>query len=145
MVRGRTFDIVLREIKRHISVILLTVTLMFVGTGVGIVQPLMFKRLIDVAIPAKDSATIIWLLVGMVVAPLLAVGISSTQEYMRAYIGEAISQALRKELFEHLLHVRIPEIEKFKTGEIVYRITRECGRIGEFYVAQQLLPLVSNT
>ena len=142
--QGRTFNIIVRELRKRVLMILLVVALMVVGTGVGLILPLLFKTLIDVAIPTKDGILVVWILVGMVVTPLLAIGLSALQDYLRAYMGEAVSQSLRKELFDHLIHARIIEIEKIKNGEIVHRITRECGRIGEVYVAQELLPLVSN-
>lgn len=142
--QGRTFNIIVQELRKRVLTILLVLALMGVGTVIGIIQPLLFKTLIDEAIPTKDGTLVAWLLVGMVVTPLFSIGLSALQGYLRAHIGEAVSQSLRKAMFDHLMHTRIAEMERIKTGEIVYRITRECGRIGELYVAQQLLPFVSN-
>ena len=84
------------------------------------------------------------LLAGMMIVPALSAGLNSANHYLRVHIGEGVAQRLRQELFDHLLHVRLAELEQFTSGEHVYRLTRSCGRIGEVYVSEHLLPLVMN-
>ncbi len=84
------------------------------------------------------------LLAGMVIVPVLSDGLYSANHYLRAYIGEGVAQRLRRELFDHLLHVRLADLEQFKTGEHVGRLTSSCGKKGEVYVGNHLLPLVMN-
>ncbi len=110
----------------------------------GLIQPLLFKHLLDTAIPAADVRLIGLLLVGMVAVPVLSAGFNSANHYLRAYIGEGVAQRLRQDLFDHLLFVRLADLEQFKTGEHIYRLTRSCGLIGEVYVGQHLLPLAMN-
>ena len=130
--------------KKQIPRITLLLALSLIGTGIGLVQPLLFKHLLDTAIPAADVRLIGLLLVGMVTVPVLSAGFSSANHYLRAYIGEGVAQRLRQDLFDHLLFVRLADLEQFKTGEHIYRLTRSCGLIGEVYVGQHLLPLAMN-
>ena len=136
-----SFPLIKEELKKQIPRITLLVTLSLIGTGVGLVQPLLFKQLLDTAIPTADVGLIGLLLVGMVAVPILSAGFSSANHYLRAYIGESVSQRLRRDLFDHLLHVRLADLERFKTGEHLHRLTRCCGRIGEVFVGNHLLPL----
>ena len=129
------------ELKKQIPRIALLVALSLIGTGVGLVQPFLFKLLIDTAIPAADLRLIGLLLVGMVVVPVLSAGLNASNHYLRAYIGESVSQRLRRDLFDHLLHVRLADLERFKSGEHLHRLTRSCGRIGDVFVGNHLLPL----
>ena len=59
-------------------------------------------------------------------------------------MSKVVAQRLRQELFDHLLHVRLAALEQFTSGEHVHRLTRSCGRIGEVYVSEHLLPLAMN-
>lgn len=123
-----------------VSVILLMLT----GSAVMLVQPLFFKMLFDTAIPEKDVELLWWLLAGMVITPLIAIGISYFQGHLRVRIGASVAQALRKAVLKHLLHVRLKALDRIPRGDIVYRVTRDGGKIGEMYIAQELLPVVSN-
>lgn len=140
----RSFHLLNEELRRQIPRISLLVLLAVVATAVGLIQPLLFKELIDTAIPTADARLIGLLLVAMVIVPVLSAGLHSVNHYLRAFIGEGVAQGLRRELFDHLLHARIAELEKFKTGELISRLTRSCGKIGEVYVADHLLPLALN-
>ena len=139
-----SFTLLKEELRKQIPRITLLVALSLIGTGVGLVQPLLFKQLLDTAIPAADVRLIGLLLVGMVAVPILSAGFSSANHYLRSYIGEGVAQRLRQELFEHLLYVRLAEQEQFKSGERIHRLTRSCGRIGQVYVGDHLLPLLMN-
>ena len=140
----RSFTLLRDELGKQIPRITLLVVLAILGTGIGLIQPLLFKVLLDSAIPDADVRLIALLLVGMVIVPMLSSGLNSTSHYLRAYIGEGVSQRLRQELFDHLLHARLADLEQFKTGEHIHRLTRSCGKIGEVYVSDHLLPLVMN-
>ena len=140
----RSFTLLRDELGKQIPRITLLVVLAILGTGIGLIQPLLFKVLLDSAIPDADVRLIALLLVGMVIVPMLSAGLNSTSHYLRAYIGEGVSQRLRQELFDHLLHARLADLEQFKTGEHIHRLTRSCGKIGEVYVSDHLLPLVLN-
>ena len=139
------FTLLREELKRQIPRITLLFALALIGTAVGLVQPFLFKLLIDTAIPTADLRLIGLLLVGMVVVPVLSAGLNAANHYLRAYIGESVSQRLRRELFGHLLHVRLADLEQFKTGEHLHRLTRSCGRIGDVFVGNHLLPLAMST
>ncbi len=117
---------------------------MILASGVMLIQPLFFKMLFDEAIPQKDGAMVGWLLLGMVGIPLIAMGVSYFQEWLRTYIGEHVSQALRDAAFGHVIHFKFVDIEKFKSAEIASRIKIEVGKVGGMYIAQDLLPVVSS-
>ena len=139
-----SFPLIKEELKKQIPRITLLVAISLIGTVIGLVQPLLFRQLLDTAIPAADVKLIGLLLIGMAAVPVLSAGSSSANHYLRAYIGEGVAQRLRQDLFNHLLFVRLADLEQFKTGEHIYRLTRSCGLIGEVYVGQHLLPLAMN-
>ena len=141
----RTADIVRTTLFRRKYSIIAVVALMLAGSAVMLVQPLFFKMLFDTAIPEKNAALIWWLLAGMVATPLAAIGISYFQGHLRVRIGASVALALRKAVLNHLLHVRLDALDRIPKGDVVYRITRDGGKIGEMYIAQELLPVFSSS
>lgn len=140
----RTAEIVRSTLFHRKFSIVSVILLMLTGSAVMLVQPLFFKMLFDTAILEKDIELLWWLLAGMVITPLIAIGISYFQGHLRVRIGASVAQALRKEALNHLLHVRLKALDRIPRGDIVYRVTRDGGKIGEMYIAQELLPVVSN-
>ena len=110
----------------------------------SLVSPLLVKRLIDEAIPAGNVALIVPLLIGIITFPLLTMALGAVQNYLRASIGEAVSQSLRQTLFNHMLRTKLHDLERITSGRIIRTITKVCGEIGEVYVSNELLPVFTN-
>ena len=84
-----SFGLLKEELRKQIPRIGLLILVAVLGTGVGLIQPLLFKSLIDTAIPDSDLGLIGLLLVGMVIVPVLGAGLNSVNHYLRAFVGEA--------------------------------------------------------
>ncbi len=141
---NRTYHVVKRQLRARLSLLAGIIALVVLGAGVSLVSPLLVKRLIDQAIPAKDIWLIVLLLVGIIGFPLLTMALGAAQNYLRASIGEAVSQSLRQALFNHLLYVRMKDLERIASGRIIRTLTKVCGEIGEVYVSNELLPMFTN-
>lgn len=142
--RGPSWAIVFGELKKRRRVIGTVAVSMILASGVTLIQPLFFRMLFDEAIPQKNGGLIAWLLLGMVSVPVTAMVISYSQEFLRAQIGEHVSQALRQAAFARAIHFKFADIEKFTSGEINSRIKLEGGKVGEMFIAQDLLPAISS-
>ena len=139
-----TYHVVKRQLRAHLHLIAGIIALVIVSTGVSLVSPLLVKRLIDDAISAQDVALIALLLVGIIAFPLIAMALGAAQNYLRASIGAAVSQSLRQALFNHILYVRMQDLERIASGRIIRTIMKVCGEIGEVYVSNELLPMFTN-
>ena len=137
--------VITSELRQSLPLVLLVALTTILQTLTGLISPYLIKILFDAAIPQRDMTLIAWLLAGMVGAPLVAVAISGLREWLSAALGSRVSGALMSDAFDYLIRARITYIERVKTGEIVYRLTRECGRIGQLYLAQEVLPLMDNS
>ena len=92
----RTGDIVRDELFRRKLTIIAVVAFMLLGSAVTLIQPLFFKMLFDSAIPKQDTSLVWWLLLGMVVSPLVAIGISYLHGHLRVRIGESVAPRSKK-------------------------------------------------
>ena len=100
--------------------------------------------LIDHALPGGDLGLAAALAGGMAAAGLALLMLSSSESYMRASIGEAVSQRLRQRAFDDVSAAELVELEQIPSQQLVFRLTRSCGRIGELYVSESLLPAASH-
>ena len=136
--------IILGELRKRMSVIISMVFFLILTILISVTLPLLFKRLVDVTIPQKDLSEAGLLLFALILIPLIAAALNALYEYRRAMIGETVSQALRQKLFKHLVHTKLSDLESTETGHIIHHITRGCGRVGDVYIADELVPLITN-
>lgn len=139
-----TAEIIRQTLYRRKYSIIAVVLMMLAGSAVMLVQPLFYKMLFDRVIPESDTSLLWWLLAGMVITPLIAIGISYFEGHLRVRIGYTVTLALRKAVLNHLLRVRLDAVEKIPRGGMVYRVTRDAGKIGDMYIKNELLPVVSS-
>lgn len=141
---NRTYTIIAHQLRRHILLIVILIIAIILGMAVTILSPLLIKRLIDDVVSSTNQMELPLLLGAIVIVPFVSTILGSLQKYYSTNVGVAISDALRKELFRHLIRARMLDIEELATGEIIYRITKVCGELGEVYIAVQLLPVISS-
>ena len=61
--------------------------------------PLLFRDLIDHALPEHDATRLNWLALGMIVVPLVNGAMGVVQRWLAAQIGEGVISDLRTSLF----------------------------------------------
>ena len=134
-----TLSLVIREVRRQWRTLGIVVALMFLGTAAALVTPLLLRELIDRAIPRADTTAILALVAAMTLLPVVDVGLGLVRNYARASVGEAVTRRLRTDLFNHLIHGRLDDIEHTKLGHLVTVLTRSCSSVGEVFVAQTVV------
>ena len=125
-------------------IVALAIVSMFVVSGVNAAQPLLYRLLFDTAVPEADFGLIALVVAGIVVAPIASIGITYANQYLRTLIAFRVSTSLREAVVPHLLRARMGFLESRTPNDLMFRITRHTGRIGELYVGQELLPFVQH-
>jgi ATP-binding cassette subfamily B protein len=74
----------------------------FIITGLSLIPPLLYRDLIDKALPHQDLTRLNWLALGMIGIPIINALIGMVQLYLSATIGEHLIADLRNALFSHL-------------------------------------------
>lgn len=94
-------------------------------SALGIVPPLLFRDLIDHALPERDWGRLNLLALGMIAIPVLTGLIGVVQRYMSSNIGEGIIFDLRCALFDHLQRMSLRFFTNTKTGELMSRLNND--------------------
>src|SRR5450756_867964 len=111
-----------RPYGRQIVLMLLTI----IGIDLlTLIPPLLYKNLIDWALPAQDMGRINVLAIGMIGIPLVSVLIGVAQRYLSAAIGEGIIYDLRGAVFEHMQRMSLRFFTNTRTGELMSRLNND--------------------
>jgi ATP-binding cassette subfamily B protein len=113
--------------------LLLTILLI---SSISLVSPLLFRDLIDNAIPNKDMSRLNLLALGMIAVPIINGVLGVWQRKLNSLIAEGVIYDLRLALYAHLQRMSLRFFTQTRTGELMSRLNNDV------YGAQQA---ISNT
>ena len=116
---------VLRYAKPYRRKIALVLVAILIGALLNLVTPLLFRQLIDVALPERDAALLNLLALGIVAVPVLSGAIAVFQRWLTASIGEDVIYTLRSDLHAHLQKMSLRFFTNAKTGELMSRLNND--------------------
>ena len=94
-------------------------------TGLGLLNPLIFREIIDSALPQKDFGKLNVLALGLVLIPLFSGGVRIIQRKLNVSIGEGVIYDLRVALYHHLQQMSLRFFTNTKTGELMSRLNND--------------------
>ncbi len=106
----------------HIGGMFLTILL---GTGASLLTPLIFRNMIDVVLPAKDTQRLIFLGIALLIIPAISGGINVIQRRLNSTVGEGVIYDLRSTLFARLQRMSLRFFTNTKTGELMSRLNND--------------------
>jgi len=105
-----------------VSGLLITILLI---SGISLISPLLYRNLIDYAIPNGDITRLNWLALGMIGIPILNGVIGVWQRRLNSQIGEGIIFDLRSSLYAHLQRMSLRFFTQTRTGELMSRLNND--------------------
>ena len=112
--------------RKQVGVVLAAILL---TSFIGLVNPILLKLLIDIAIPQRDWG-LLNLFVGlMIILPIISGLIGVGQSYLNNVIGQSVMHDLRTALYAHLQTMPLRFFTETKTGEIQSRLANDVGGI----------------
>lgn len=124
------------------KVIGILVTIILIS-GISLIPPLLFRNLIDYAIPEQDIARLNMLALAMIAIPLINGVIGVVQRRLSAEVGEGVIYDLRRSLYNHMQHMSLRFFTQTRTGELMSRLNNDV--IGaQRAVSGTLITIVSN-
>ncbi len=127
--RGRTIRRILRFFRPYRRQVVVVLAAILATSFIGLINPILLKLLIDIAIPERDWG-LLNLFVGlMVVLPIVSGLIGVGQTYLNNVIGQSVIQDLRGELYAHLQGMPLRFFTETRTGEIQSRLANDVGGV----------------
>ena len=108
--------------KREIAIFLM---LLIVDSVLVVAQPLLFKRIVDQAIPARDSRSVTLMAITIALLALVSAGLGIWSRRLSSQIGEGLIYNLRTEVFDHVQRQSIAFFTRAQTGALISRLNSD--------------------
>ncbi|MEX3622852.1 ABC transporter ATP-binding protein [Viridibacillus arvi] len=115
------------------------ILLMIIATFIDLLSPLVMKQIIDSAIPEKNFKALFIFIAILTILPILSTIFRTVRMILNVKIGGNVTEKLRTMAFEKAFTLSSINLNQLKIGDIVDRLTRTSGMIGEVYIANELL------
>lgn len=116
---------ILRYAKPYTRDIVPFLVLVAFAAVLGIVNPLLFKAIIDDGIVPQDMSVVVWLAVAVAGVALLEAAASLLQRWYSARLGEGLIYDLRSEVFDHVQRMPVAFFVRAQTGALVSRLNND--------------------
>jgi ATP-binding cassette subfamily B protein len=110
------------EFKTYIATYL---TLLVIDSLLVIAQPLLFKEIVDVAIPNKDSRMVTLMALGIALTATLGAALGLLSRRMQSTIGEGLIFNMRTQVFDHVQQQSIAFFTRAQTGALISRLNSD--------------------
>jgi len=127
----RVFRKLLRYVVPYKWYIVGATVAMFVVSGMGLVQPLLLRRVIDVHIVQKDFHGLLMVSGLYLFTHLMVWFCSYWQSFWMSWAGQSGLYELRQDLFNHLQGLSLRFFDERKTGELMSRLTNDIDALLE--------------
>ena len=111
------------------------IVLLFVDGAVQLVGPLLTRRVIDVAIPARDAGAVrgAALLFALALAVQFACNYGET--VLTGLLGQNVMRDMRRDIFAHLQRLSIPFYDRNPVGRLITRVTSDVEALNELFTS----------
>jgi ATP-binding cassette subfamily B protein len=111
-----------RAYRGKLALFLLVIT---IGALLGLLPPLLFKQILDHAIPRHDRGQVTTLALFTVFAAVGAAALDLAQRWYSSVIGEGLIFDLRTNLYDHVHRMPIAFFTRTQTGALVSRMNND--------------------
>jgi ATP-binding cassette, subfamily B, bacterial len=111
-----------RPYRRRLLLFLVTVTF---GALLALAPPLLFKQIIDEAIPDHDRGLVTTLALVALVLALVSTVLDVAQRYWSALVGEGLIFDLRAALYDHVQRMPLAFFTRTQTGALISRMNND--------------------
>ena len=111
-----------REFKFYIATYL---SLLVIDSLLVVAQPLLFKRIVDDAIPAQNSALVVWLALAIAGTAIVGAALGLLSRQMQSTIGEGLIFNMRTQVFDHVQLQSIAFFTRAQTGALISRLNSD--------------------
>jgi len=109
--------------------------LLCVEGGIQVVGPLLTRRVIDVAVPARDVG-IVAVCTGLFFLALVIEFITSYgQTWLTSLLGQRVMRDLRMEIFRHLQRLSVSFFDRNPVGRLITRVTSDVETLNELFTS----------
>ncbi len=116
--------------------IALGLALLALSSLVGIVEILLFQRLVDDVLVPADFGPLLWIAAAYVGLNLLSALLSGADDILSTWVSQRFLVGLRTATFRHVLSLPLHTHERRRLGDVLSRLTSDIGAVERFMIGQ---------
>ncbi|MGE5749206.1 MAG: ABC transporter ATP-binding protein, partial [Gemmatimonas sp.] len=137
---SRTYDArLMRRLLVYLSpyktLVIAALVLLFAEGALQLAGPLFTRRVIDVAVPTRDSAAILRYTLYFAGALVAQFFCSYGNAMLTALLGQSVMRDLRIEIFAHLQRLSIAFFDRNPAGRLITRVTSDVEALNELFTS----------
>ncbi len=132
---GRLMRRLLDYTKPYRSLVVGALACLAVEGVLQLVGPLLTRRVIDVALPARDTGMVGTAAALFALALVLQYGAAFGETVLTGLLGQRVMQDLRMQVFKHLQRLPIAYFDRTPVGRLVTRVTSDIESLNELFTA----------
>jgi ATP-binding cassette subfamily B protein len=110
-------------------------SLILVSAILGVVSPFLLARVLDDALPERDTGLLTWLVLGMIGVAVVTAVINVYQTLLSNQVGQRVMHDLRTAVYRHLQRLSLAFFTRTRTGEVQSRIANDIGGVQQVVTA----------
>ncbi|HEU4631398.1 MAG TPA: ABC transporter ATP-binding protein, partial [Gemmatimonadaceae bacterium] len=137
---GKVYDArlarrLLAYVRPYGGIVAAAVVLLLAESLLQLVGPLLTRRVIDVAFPARDTGLVARSALLFAVALVVQFGCAYGETLLTSLLGQRVMRDLRHELFAHLQRLPVAFFDRNPVGRLVTRVTSDVEALNELFTA----------
>ena len=132
---GRLMRRLLVYVRPYRGLVLAAVLFLFLDGGLQLVGPLLTRRVIDVALPARDAAMVTTAALLFALSLVVQFVCTYAETMLTSLLGQRVMRDLRMELFAHLQRLSIAFFDRNPVGRLITRVTSDVEALNELFTA----------
>ncbi|MFN2636023.1 MAG: ABC transporter ATP-binding protein [Gemmatimonadaceae bacterium] len=109
--------------------------LLCVEGSIQVVGPLLTKRVIDVAVPARDVGIVLASTFLLLLALVAEFVLTYAQTWLTSLLGQRVMRDIRMEIFEHLQLLSVSFFDRNPAGRLITRVTSDVETLNELFTS----------
>ncbi len=118
--------------------------LVLINAGLGVITPLLIRRVIDDALPAGDTDLLLSLVLGMVAVTVASGALNMAEVFLNVSVGVRVMRDIRDSVYAHLQRQPLRFFTETRTGDIQSRLANDIAQT-QTTVTDTMSGMVSNT
>ena len=119
---------------RYRWVVFWHILLGLLGTAMGLAASVVGKNIID-AVTGQRTGAIVTIALWYVSLQLVEILLSAVTGYISERMHIQVSQQLRGEIFDSIIHARWQEISQYHSGDLLARASRDTGAVASSVIS----------
>ena len=109
--------------------------LLCIEGAIQVVGPLLTRRVIDVAVPARDVGAVVMCAVLFFAALVVEFVTQYGQTWLTSLLGQRVMRDLRMEIFRHLQRLSVSYFDRNPVGRLITRVTSDVETLNELFTS----------